>query len=57
MEARMKRQTDYGYEIKPVYTLKHYRFGVHKGLWNPGSYPYVRVTIPMGTETGYGQGE
>ncbi len=53
----MKRQTDYGYEIKPVYTLKHYRFGVHKGLWNPGSYPYVRVTIPMGTETGYGQGE
>ena len=45
----MKRQTDYGYEIKPVYTpedIADLDYG--KDIGDPGSYPYVRGHHPDG---------
>lgn len=39
----MKRETDYGYAIKPVYTPKDIEgFDYHTHLGDPGSYPYAR---------------
>ena len=39
----MKRATDYGYEIKPVYTPKDIEgFDYHEHLGEPGAYPYAR---------------
>ena len=39
----MKRQTDYGQEIKPVYTPKDIEnLDYAKDVGNPGSYPFVR---------------
>lgn len=45
----MKRETDYGYEIKPVYTPKDIK-SVDYGsdINNPGSYPYTRGYHPEG---------
>jgi methylmalonyl-CoA mutase N-terminal domain/subunit len=45
----MKRQTDYGYEIKPVYAPKDIEglnYGIDVG--DPGSYPFVRGYYPNG---------
>jgi len=45
----MKRETDYGYEIKPVYTpgdLEGLDYG--KDIGDPGSYPFVRGYHPKG---------
>jgi len=45
----MKRETDYGYEIKPVYTpgdLEGLDYG--KDIGDPGSYPFVRGYHPQG---------
>ncbi len=39
----MKRETDYGYAIKPVYTPKDIEgFDYERDLGDPGSYPYTR---------------
>jgi methylmalonyl-CoA mutase N-terminal domain/subunit len=39
----MKRETDYGYTIKPVYTPKDIEgFDYERDLGDPGSYPYTR---------------
>jgi len=45
----MKRETDYGYEIKPVYTPKDIE-GLEYGrdIGDPGSYPFVRGYHPNG---------
>src|SRR3972149_10293263 len=40
---KMKRETDYGYATKPVYTPKDIEgFDYHTHLGDPGSYPYAR---------------
>lgn len=45
----MKRETDYGYEIKPVYTPDDIAgLDYKKDLGDPGSYPYVRGYHPNG---------
>ncbi len=45
----MKRQTDYGYEIKPVYTPKDIEDQDYtKDVGDPGSYPFVRGYHPNG---------
>ena len=45
----MKRQTDYGYEIKPVYTPKDIEdLDYAKDVGDPGSYPFVRGYHPNG---------
>ena len=45
----MKRETDYGYPIKPVYTPKDIEsFDYDKDLGDPGSYPYTRGYHPNG---------
>ncbi len=45
----MKRQTDYGYEIKPVYTPKDIEgLDYAKDIGDPGKYPYVRGHHPNG---------
>ncbi len=45
----MKRETDYGYPIKPVYTPKDIEnFDYEKDLGEPGSYPYTRGYYPKG---------
>ena len=45
----MKRQTDYGYEIKPVYTPKDVSdISYEKDIGDPGSYPFVRGYYPNG---------
>jgi methylmalonyl-CoA mutase, N-terminal domain len=45
----MKRQTDYGYEIKPVYTPKDIEgLDYTKDIGDPGSYPFVRGYHPNG---------
>ena len=39
----MKRETDYGYELKPVYTPEDIEgFDYERDLGDPGSYPYTR---------------
>src|SRR5487761_1945746 len=39
----MKRETDYGYEIKPVYSPEDIPgFNYQKDLGDPGSFPYTR---------------
>ncbi|MBI3373710.1 MAG: hypothetical protein HY017_18455 [Betaproteobacteria bacterium] len=46
----MKRETDYGYQIKPVYTPKDIEgFDYQRALGDPGAYPYARGYH----ETGY----
>ena len=46
---KMKRQTDYGYEIKPVYTPKDIEsLDYAKDVGDPGSYPFVRGYHPNG---------
>jgi methylmalonyl-CoA mutase N-terminal domain/subunit len=45
----MKRETDYGYEIKPVYTPKDIEgFDYQSTLGDPGAYPYARGYHEMG---------
>ncbi|MBW1707879.1 MAG: hypothetical protein JRJ86_22425, partial [Deltaproteobacteria bacterium] len=45
----MKRETDYGYPIKTVYTPKDIEgFDYEKDLGDPGSYPYSRGYHPNG---------
>lgn len=45
----MKRETDYGYKIKPVYTPDDISgLDYEKDLGDPGSYPYVRGYHPNG---------
>ena len=45
----MKRETDYGYEIKPVYTPKDIEsLDYAKDVGDPGSYPFVRGYHPNG---------
>jgi methylmalonyl-CoA mutase N-terminal domain/subunit len=45
----MKRETDYGYEIKPVYTPKDIEgFDYTRDLGDPGTYPYARGYHEMG---------
>jgi methylmalonyl-CoA mutase N-terminal domain/subunit len=45
----MKRQTDYGYEIKPVYTPEDIEgLDYSKDIGDPGSYPFVRGYHPDG---------
>ena len=45
----MKRETDYGYEIKPVYTPEDIAdLDYAKDVGHPGSYPYVRGNHPNG---------
>ncbi|HOP46759.1 MAG TPA: methylmalonyl-CoA mutase family protein [Desulfobacteraceae bacterium] len=45
----MKRQTDYGYEIKPVYTPEDIAdIDYAKDIGDPGLYPYVRGYYPNG---------
>lgn len=45
----MKRATDYGYEIKPVYTPRDIEgFDYHKHLGDPGVYPFTRGYHPQG---------
>ncbi len=45
----MKRQTDYGYEIKPMYTPKDIEgLDYAKDIGDPGRYPYVRGYHPNG---------
>jgi methylmalonyl-CoA mutase N-terminal domain/subunit len=49
VEAKMKRQTDYGYEIRPVYTPKDIEeLDYTKDVGDPGSYPFVRGYHPNG---------
>jgi methylmalonyl-CoA mutase N-terminal domain/subunit len=46
---KMKRETDYGYPIKPVYTPEDIEnFDYEKDLGDPGSYPYTRGYHPDG---------
>jgi methylmalonyl-CoA mutase, N-terminal domain len=48
-EEEMKRETDYGYEIKPVYTPKDIEgLDYKKDIGDPGSYPFVRGYHPNG---------
>lgn len=48
----MKRETDYGYEIKPVYTPKDIEhLDYDKDIGDPGSYPFVRGYHPNGYRT------
>ncbi|MCL4744552.1 MAG: hypothetical protein KJZ83_03960 [Burkholderiaceae bacterium] len=45
----MKRETDYGYAIKPVYTpqdIEGFDYATHLG--DPGAYPYARGYHPQG---------
>jgi len=45
----MKRETDYGYEIKTVYTPKDIEgFDYQRDLGDPGKYPYARGHHEMG---------
>jgi len=45
----MKRETDYGHPIKPVYTAKDIEgFDYERDLGDPGSYPYTRGYYPNG---------
>jgi methylmalonyl-CoA mutase N-terminal domain/subunit len=45
----MKRETDYGYEIKTVYTPKDIEgFDYQRDLGDPGEYPYARGYHQMG---------
>jgi methylmalonyl-CoA mutase N-terminal domain/subunit len=45
----MKRETDYGYAIKTVYSPKDIEgFDYEKDLGDPGSYPYTRGYYPQG---------
>lgn len=45
----MKRETDYGYPIKAVYTPKDIAgFDYGRDLGDPGSYPYTRGYHPNG---------
>jgi len=45
----MKRQTDYGYDIKPVYTPKDIAdLNYERDVGDPGSYPFVRGYYPNG---------
>ena len=45
----MKRETDYGYATKPVYTPKDIEgFDYQRDLGDPGSYPYTRGYHPGG---------
>lgn len=45
----MKRETDYGYEIKSVYTPKDIEgFDYQRDLGNPGVYPYARGYHELG---------
>ncbi|MBW2119502.1 MAG: acyl-CoA mutase large subunit family protein, partial [Deltaproteobacteria bacterium] len=45
----MKRETDYGHPIKPVYTAKDIEdFNYERDLGDPGSYPYTRGYYPNG---------
>jgi len=45
----MKRETDYGYEIKPVYTPKDIEgLDYARDVGDPGSYPFVRGYHPNG---------
>lgn len=45
----MKRETDYGYEIKPVYTPEDIAdLDYAKDVGDPGSYPYIRGYHPNG---------
>jgi methylmalonyl-CoA mutase N-terminal domain/subunit len=45
----MKRETDYGYEIKTVYTPKDIEgFDYQRDLGDPGAYPYARGYHQMG---------
>jgi len=45
----MKRETDYGYEIKPVYTPGDLEgLDYVKDIGDPGSYPFVRGYYPNG---------
>lgn len=45
----MKRETDYGYEIKPVYSPKDIAgLDYENDLGDPGSYPYTRGYHPQG---------
>ncbi|MBA4417754.1 MAG: hypothetical protein C0392_07570 [Syntrophus sp. (in: bacteria)] len=45
----MKRETDYGYEIKPVYTPEDIAdLDYTKDVGDPGAYPYVRGYHPNG---------
>ena len=45
----MKRETDYGYEIKPVYTPKDIEgLDYTRDVGDPGSYPFVRGYYPNG---------
>jgi methylmalonyl-CoA mutase N-terminal domain/subunit len=45
----MKRETDYGYQIKPVYTPKDIEgFDYQSTLGDPGEYPYARGYHEMG---------
>ena len=45
----MKRETDYGYPIKEVYTPEDIKgLDYEKHLGNPGTYPYTRGYYPKG---------
>ena len=45
----MKRETDYGHPIKPVYTPKDIQaLDYERDLGDPGSYPYTRGYYPEG---------
>ncbi|MBN9462110.1 MAG: hypothetical protein J0H00_12915 [Burkholderiales bacterium] len=45
----MKRETDYGYVIKPVYTAKDIEgFDYQSDLGDPGAFPYTRGYHPEG---------
>jgi methylmalonyl-CoA mutase N-terminal domain/subunit len=45
----MKRETDYGYEIKPVYTPKDIEgLDYNRDIGDPGAYPFVRGYHPNG---------
>ena len=45
----MKRETDYGYEIKPVYTPEDIEsLDYARDIGDPGSYPFVRGYHPNG---------
>jgi methylmalonyl-CoA mutase N-terminal domain/subunit len=49
MEKKMKRATDYGYELKSVYTPKDIDgFDYARHLGDPGVYPYTRGYHPEG---------
>jgi methylmalonyl-CoA mutase, N-terminal domain len=48
-EKKMKRETDYGHPIKPVYTPKDIEnLEYERDLGDPGSYPYTRGYHPEG---------